>query len=183
MSIGPGRFVLVVGPSGAGKDTLIGLARARCGSDPQVVFPRRIVTRTASAAEDHDSITEPEFERLRAGAGFALDWRAHGLSYGLPASLNDDIRAGRTVVCNVSRAVVEDARARYAHPVVVMITAPPEILAQRLAQRGRESGAAIAGRISRAVAAGLEIRPDVVIENDGAPEAGAKKLIEAIIKL
>ena len=37
--IGPGRLVLVVGRSGAGKDTLIGLAQAACADDPGVVFP------------------------------------------------------------------------------------------------------------------------------------------------
>jgi ribose 1,5-bisphosphokinase len=181
MSIGPGRFVLVVGPSGAGKDTLIALARAHCASDPRVVFPRRIVTRAATVAEDHDSISEAEFARLRAAGGFALDWQAHGLSYGLPAALDDDIRAGRTVVCNVSRAVVASARARYAQAVVVMITAPAEVLAQRLAQRGRESGAGIAERMNRGAAVELEVRPDMVIENDGPPDAAAKKLIGAIV--
>ena len=40
--IGPGRLVLVAGPSGAGKDTLIAHARAACRNDATVVFPRRM---------------------------------------------------------------------------------------------------------------------------------------------
>src|SRR6266699_2369727 len=51
--VGPGALVLVVGPSGAGKDTLIAMARASCADDAATVFPRRIVTRARSDAEDH----------------------------------------------------------------------------------------------------------------------------------
>ena len=48
-------------------------------------------------------------QRLRAGrrpGDFAFWWEAHGLKYALPAAIDDDIRAGRTVVCNVSRGIV-----------------------------------------------------------------------------
>ena len=77
--IGPGRLVVVVGPSGAGKDTLIALAQTECSATAHVVFPRRVVTRPASAAEDHDSVSDHAFDaRLRTG-GFAFWWQAHGL--------------------------------------------------------------------------------------------------------
>jgi ribose 1,5-bisphosphokinase len=49
--IWPGRLVLVIGPSGAGKDTLIGLAQAACADGNDVVFPQRVVTREASSLE------------------------------------------------------------------------------------------------------------------------------------
>lgn len=38
-TIARGRLILVIGPSGAGKDTLIGLARDACADDDRVVFP------------------------------------------------------------------------------------------------------------------------------------------------
>jgi ribose 1,5-bisphosphokinase len=176
--IGPGRLVLVVGPSGAGKDTLIGLARAQLHHDPTVVFVRRVVTRAPSPHEDHDTLSAEAFEQaLRSGA-FALAWEAHGLRYGVPASINSDIRAGRTVVCNVSRAIVGQARGLYADVVVALVTAPADVLARRLAARAREEG--IDGRLARAEASD-DIRADCVITNVGAPESSAAALIAAIL--
>jgi len=174
--IGPGRLVLVVGPSGAGKDTLINAARSLCSDDPAIVFARRIVTREASAAEDNLQVTPDEFSRLESAGEFALSWRAHGHAYGLPRSLDDDIRAGRTVVANVSRMVIDPARSAYANVVVVLITAPAEVLAARIAARARASDGSITDRVGRSVAA----HPDVTISNVGDPIAHAQDLLEII---
>jgi len=133
--IGPGHLVLVVGPSGAGKDTLIDVVRAACRDETGIVFPRRVITRPSSAAEDHDTISNAAFDQAAADEAFALWWIAHGLKYAIPAAINDDIRAGRTVVCNVSRAVIGSVRERYARVTVVLVTAPQDILAARLRER------------------------------------------------
>src|SRR5205814_1958275 len=82
--IGPGELVLIVGPSGAGKDTLIGLVRDRLAGDPAVVFPRRVVTRAPSPDEENEFLTETEFARRAQAGAFALSWGAHGLHYGVP---------------------------------------------------------------------------------------------------
>jgi energy-coupling factor transporter ATP-binding protein EcfA2 len=104
--IGPGKLVLVVGPSGAGKDTLLSLARAACADDPTIVFVQRVVTREASSAEDNEQITADAFREACARGAFAIHWEAHGHAYGLPRSIEDDIRAGRIVIANVSRTVI-----------------------------------------------------------------------------
>jgi ribose 1,5-bisphosphokinase len=174
--IGPGALVVVVGPSGAGKDTLIGLARTLCADDPGIVFPRRIVTRGASAAEDHDSVTPAEFDAAIGQGAFAFWWEAHGLSYALPAAIDAQLRTGNTVVCNVSRAVVGSLRGRYANLTVVLVTAPKGVLLARLAARGRESGGDVVQRLDRAAAAVDDLKPDIVIENIGDPEIGAGHL-------
>jgi ribose 1,5-bisphosphokinase PhnN len=62
------------------------------------------------------------------------------------------------VIANLSRAVLLEASARY-RLRVLNITAPMELLATRLAARGRESAADIAARLAREVALpnGLDI--------------------------
>jgi ribose 1,5-bisphosphokinase len=167
-----GGLVLVVGPSGAGKDTLIALARARLGDAPAFVFPRRLVTRPPSAHEDNDAVTEADFAACEAAGGFALSWRAHGLGYALPGSLAAALDAGRVAVCNVSRRVVEAARGRFPRVAVVAVTAPPAVLAARLAARGRAEDGDLGARLARRV----EVRADLVIENVGPPEVGARTL-------
>ena len=176
--IGPGCLVLVVGPSGAGKDTLIDLARAGLRDDASVVFPRRVVTR-AAADEPHDTMDADAFDNaVRAGA-FALTWDAHDLRYGIPAGIDVDIRAGRSVVCNVSRAIIATARERYADVRVVLVTAPPDVLAARLAARARGSDGDLVRRLARSESLAT-LAADYVIANVGAPEAGAATLIAAI---
>src|SRR5947209_20254379 len=118
--IGPGRLIVVVGRSGAGKDTLIGLARAACADDGNVVFPRRVVTREASAVEDNEQISLDAFRQAGTRGDFAVHWEAHGRCYALPRAIDDDIRAGRTVVNAIRRA--------YADVTVVSITAPSDVL-------------------------------------------------------
>src|SRR3954454_1708304 len=149
--IGPGRLVLVVGPSGAGKDTLLNLARAACAGDRTIVFPQRIVTREASASEDNRQLAIDSFRAALTRGEFAVHWEAHGHCYALPRDVDDHIRVGRIVVANVSRTVVDALRNVYAEVVVVEITAPPELLAERLAMRARGSDGAIELRLRRDV--------------------------------
>jgi ribose 1,5-bisphosphokinase len=178
--IGPGRLVLVVGPSGAGKDTLINGAKLECAGDGAVVFPRRVITRPPSAFEDHDTMDRAAFDQAIAARAFALWWDAHGNRYGIPASIEDDIRGGRTVVCNISRTIVDVARGRYAVVAVVLVTAPLQVLQARLASRARGSDGSLAGRTLRSAEMGCSCRPDVVIRNVGPRAAGVRLLMDII---
>src|SRR4051812_32198273 len=162
--IGPGRLVLVVGPSGAGKDTLIGLAQAACANDDNVVFARRVVTREASEFENNEQVTPEAFRLAQARGEFAINWEAHGLCYALPRAIDDELRAGRNVIANISRTMIPALRAAYDNVVVVLITAPSEVLAARLAARGRVSDGPIGERLRRSVDGA---RPDVTINNVG----------------
>lgn len=177
--IGPGRLVLVVGPSGAGKDTLIGLARAACADDGTIVFPRRVVTREPSSFEDNEQVSLEAFRQAQAQGEFAIHWEAHGHCYALRRAIDDQLRFGRAVVANVSRTVLEALRRAYADVVVVSITAPSEILSQRLSARARGSDGQITDRLRRAVD-DAAATPDFTIMNVGSAEDHARALVRAI---
>ena len=176
-AIGPGKLVLVVSPSGAGKDTLLGLARTACADDPTIVFARRVVTREASDAEDNEQTSVEGFREAQAQGAFAVHWEAHGHAYGLPRSIEDDIRARRTVVANVSRTVIPALRHRYVNVVVVSITAPEDVLAERLAMRKRGSDGNIAQRLALTVE---DAEPDATIVNVSSAEYHARQLLRII---
>ena len=175
-----GRLALVVGPSGVGKDTLIGGARAALASEG-VVFARREITRPAEAGgEAHAPVSEADFAERQANGGYLLSWRAHGLGYGLPAALADDLQAGRTVVANVSRTVLDEARARFPNLRIISITADPAQLRARLVARGRETPEEIDERVARAASFKVEGDDVVSVSNDSTPEAGIDAFIAAV---
>jgi ribose 1,5-bisphosphokinase len=178
-AIGPGRLILVVGPSGAGKDTLLRFAKAACADNGNIVFPRRVITREASASEDNEEVSDGVFQEALARDEFAMHWQAHGHCYALPRAIDDDIRAGRTVVANVSRTVIPAMRRGYAETVVVAVTAPPDVLAERLAMRGRSSDGGIEQRLLRTVE-DAAAAPDVTIVNTGNAEYHGRQLVRII---
>lgn len=177
----PGRLVVVVGPSGVGKDSLLAGARAVLGTDPTIRFPRRVVTRAPDlGGEDYIALDEAAFQAEQARGAFALSWAAHGLLYGIPRSIDDDLRAGIQVVVNVSRAILPDLRRLYANRLIIGITASPSVLRQRLEARGRESPADIVQRLARAAAFDLAGDDVAILSNDGPLEQGVARLVSLL---
>lgn len=175
-----GGFVLVVGPSGAGKDSLITHARKALADNAGVVFPRRLVTRPSSAAEQHDSIDEETFAAASAAGKYALFWRAHGLGYAIPNSVLDDVHAGRMVVCNVSRRIIPWARLHLANVAVVEVTAPKDVLYARLAARARPEDGDIEQRLARSLETWTTV--DEKITNDASVEEAGRELVNFIVR-
>ncbi|MCV3206354.1 phosphonate metabolism protein/1,5-bisphosphokinase (PRPP-forming) PhnN [Mesorhizobium sp. YC-39] len=178
-----GVFVAVVGPSGAGKDTVIGYARALFADESRLEFVRRVITRPSDAAsEDHDTLADVAFAEAEADGAFAISWEAHGLHYGIPAEVDSSVANGRVAIANVSRAVIPKLRERYANLAVVEITASPEILAERLAMRGRESRGEVLARLSRSANVALSGPGITSIDNSGPREAAGERFAEVLRK-
>lgn len=175
-----GRLFLVVGPSGAGKDSLIEAAKTAFSDRADFVFPRRIITRISDPqSEDHDSIAETEFDRLRQGGAFFLHWQAHGLRYALPASVAQDLAAGATVVSNVSRTVVAEAQEKHAKTTVIFVTASQRVLEQRLLARGREDPRGVRHRLARSTEVPTAASV-LTIVNDGRLEDAVSRFLSLL---
>lgn len=144
-------LIAIVGPSGAGKDTLIDYARAELAGEPRVIFARRIVTRTPHASsEAHDFLDVESFSAAMAGGQFAVAWEAHGLRYAIPVEVLRHVRDGGVAIANGSRAAMPDIISAFGNVLAVHVTCRPEVLERRLGARGRESAEQQRSRLERA---------------------------------
>lgn len=160
----PGWFVAIVGPSGAGKDTIINAVHQALKNNPEFLFVRRTITRKAGinsfddhaetsqniGNEDNIGVSLEQFLELSEKASFSLQWFAHGIHYALPIGIVDEVRKGKIVIANVSRAELEHAKELFGKVFVIEINAPIGILKERLLSRKREKITDIEERLERA---------------------------------
>ncbi|WP_234900139.1 phosphonate metabolism protein/1,5-bisphosphokinase (PRPP-forming) PhnN [Rhizobium skierniewicense] len=176
-----GVMIVVVGPSGAGKDTLMQFAATQFGQSDRLYFARRVITRDSDAGgENHDAVSQEEFDRRQGAGAFCISWRAHGLSYGIPASVLDRLEEGQIVVANGSRSALSLFKATFPSLKVINVIASPEVLAERLQSRGRESRDDILRRLQRGsieVCGNFDV---TTIDNSGALEHSGKMLADVL---
>jgi len=161
---GARRLIVVVGASGAGKDSVLRGWRASLGAAAPVAA-RRVITRAPDGSESHEAVTPGDFAGLRGRGLLATWWHAHGLDYGVRRSELAPLADGRWVVLNGSRAHLGALRVQAPGLRVVSVSAPATLLASRLAARGREDAAARDARLARAFAA--PVAADLDLVNDG----------------
>ncbi|GAC1041166.1 phosphonate metabolism protein/1,5-bisphosphokinase (PRPP-forming) PhnN [Rhizobium sp. No.120] len=176
-----GTLAVVVGPSGAGKDTLINLAARHFAGRPDVHFVRRFITRDGDAGnEDHISVSEADFDAMEQTGAFAVSWEAHGLKYGIPAEVADELACGKLVIANGSRSALHHFQAAFPRLKIINITATREVLAERLMARGRESRDDVLKRLERSVLT-VEGSYEVVdIDNSGTLEEAERAIISVL---
>lgn len=179
-----GWLILIVGPSGVGKDSLIDGARQALAGDRRFDFAIRDISRPQTAGgEDHHAVTDEGFEVIEGAGGYALAWKAHGLSYGIPKAYDVALTGGISVIANVSRSVIPLARELYQPLVIIKISAPEDLLRQRLVARGREDAAEIDGRIRRAGAFDVSGADVIELSNDSPLDVGIARLVDILRSL
>lgn len=178
------RLIYIIGPSGAGKDSLLNGLRqdmASMTTPPPLYFAQRTITRShLQSNEDHEAVDESNFESLLHSHAFALNWFANGLHYGVRHTQLSPMAEGKWVMVNGSRAYLEEAKLRFPGLTVLHITAPTEVLRARLLARGRETEHAIEARLSRSQSFVPEPQ-DLCVSNDGSladSQAQLKSLLQ-----
>lgn len=125
---GTGVLVLLAGPAGAGKSTLIASAGRAYSGMAGIVFPERVQTGGTGKIVSSDA-----FLSLQAAGALAAHWRGKNQSFGLPQTIFEDLANGQVVVASVSREVIGSLRRAHSRVHVVYVTANSEQRSQRLA--------------------------------------------------
>ncbi|MCA2997754.1 MAG: phosphonate metabolism protein/1,5-bisphosphokinase (PRPP-forming) PhnN [Rhodocyclaceae bacterium] len=174
-----GRLIYLVGPSGAGKDSLLRWTRQKLGYRHDLLFAQRVITRERREDdEEHEPMSEQAFTELEQQGGLAMAWQANSHRYGVRREIDDALQRGMTVLVNGSRAHLALARERYPHLEAVHVTAPEAIIEQRLHARGRESAEQIVARQARQIPMNNDAPFDLEIANTGTLEAAGTQLMK-----
>ena len=166
-------LIYVIGPSGAGKDSLLNSLRQDVAemvgttTAPPLYFAKRTITRSHDQSnEDHEAVDTANFESLINREAFAMYWFVNGLHYGIRHQELAPMSESTWVMVNGSRAYLEEAKRRFPGLTVLYITAPIEVLRARLLSRGRENEQAIEARLSRSQDVALKPQ-DLCLSNGG----------------
>lgn len=137
---GPGKLFILVGPGGAGKNTLMQAVL------PQVDNLSQLATATTrdprpgeQHGREHIFMDQPTFDRWRDGEQLVeFEEVTPGRWYGTPKlPLERAFAEGRDLIADIEISGAEKIRAAYPdNTVLVFIWADPEVLAERMRARG-----------------------------------------------
>ncbi len=148
-----GRLIVLTGPSGVGKGTLM---RSLLNRHPELYYSVSVTTRSPRPGEidgkDYYFISRSKFEQLLAEGEF-LEWAEFaGNYYGTPreAVLNQ-IHFGKLVVLEIELEGARQIRASFPSAFSIFILPPSfDELEKRIRSRAQDSEEAIAHRLLRA---------------------------------
>jgi ribose 1,5-bisphosphokinase len=182
------RLVYFMGPSGAGKDSLLAaLRQSTAASAENLVIAHRYITRPPLSARDceqHVFLSEQEFNRRRWHGLFALDWRAHGHAYAAGIELGIWMDKGFSVLLNGSRQHFSETQQKYGGRLVpVCLSVSDSTLEKRLIARGRENAGEIEERLHRAQIWREHLPPGChALENEGDIQETARRFLRLFRK-
>ena len=172
-----GQLIVVVGPSGSGKDTLLKKAIKKI---PNSILVKRYITRKKdNNNEDHYSISVKNFQDKISKKCFFVYWKAHGFSYGIPLKEIKKIEHGKTIIFNGSRKILFKIKQKVNNVKIINIIAPLTLIKKRLINRAREDKKSINKRIKRKI--NLLPKNTITINNNKSISIGANKLKKIIL--
>lgn len=165
-----GKLIVITGPSGVGKGTLMQKLLER---HPELYYSVSATTRSPRPGEingqNYYFVDRSQFEKLVAQGEF-LEWAEFaGNYYGTPrAEVLEKIKSGKLVVLEIELEGARQIRRSYSSALSIFILPPTFLeLENRIRGRGQDSEEAIARRLNRAQA---EIQAagefDIQIVND-----------------
>ncbi|MFX1572452.1 MAG: phosphonate metabolism protein/1,5-bisphosphokinase (PRPP-forming) PhnN [Promethearchaeota archaeon] len=180
----PGILFLVVGNSGAGKDSIIsGLINQYPSNLKKIYAPKRYITRPPSETEKNFSISTLDFKQMEKRGKFAFKWHIYSLDYGIPIDIENWLKKGHPVIINVSRTIVKEAKEKYKNVKVIFIYVPFDLTYIRIKDRKRESKKLLNERIERARNNQTFPEADFIVDNSGKLYDAINQLLDYIIKI
>ncbi|MDE1925033.1 MAG: guanylate kinase [Patescibacteria group bacterium] len=184
-----GKLILIVGPSGSGKGTLVAFLREQY---PELVFPISCTTRVPRPGEENGSgkkyhhLSKEAFAQDIAEGKF-LEWAQYGENYyGTPkAEVMDALAAGKNILHELEMQGAEQLRAKVPHEqlVIIFIDAGPwEELKRRIIERGHMQDEELQKREARYIKEiTFKQEADFIIDNRNGKLDEAKARLKEIV--
>ena len=172
---GPGRLIVLSGPSGVGKDTVL---RALFARDPRLRYSISYTTRSPRPGEvdgvSYTFVDEATFRRLEDAGEFLETAVVHGHRYGTSRRRVEAMLArGEHVVLKIDVQGAAAVRERLPEALFIFLLPPSlDVLRQRLRDRGTDDEEALARRDADAAWEMAEAsRYDHLVVNDSVDRA------------
>lgn len=167
------KIVLICGPSGAGKDTLLKEAKFFFKDNKFVNFVPRYITRPPDVFEKNFYICKEGFSVLKQNGFFLVTWETFGHMYGIPKHF---IKNNCVNFISVSRTVIKFFENNFDEVYTIFVTADFPVIYDRLKKRNRENEDMIKQRLQRYTLS-CDAKNKIIFKNQGPYEVVKENFI------